>query len=163
VIFFEHKGLYRQVYSKTPEPDADYLLPFGSARVVRPGDDLTVVAWGRAVHMVQQALGLLAGDGAAPSVDVIDLRTIVPLDVETVLSSVRRTGRALVVHEAPLFAGMGAEIAAQIADGAFEALDAPVRRVGARDCFVAFAPDLEAAILPSIEGIAGAIRELLMY
>jgi len=163
VIFFEHKGLYRQVYSKTPEPDAGYLLPFGRARVVLPGDDLTVIAWGRTVHMVQQALGQLAGEGAAPSVELIDLRTIVPLDIETVLTSVRRTGRALVVHEAPLFAGMGAEVAAQIADGAFESLDAPVRRVGARDCFVAFAPDLETAILPSVEQISGAIRELLMF
>jgi 2-oxoisovalerate dehydrogenase E1 component len=163
VIFFEHKGLYRQVYSKTQEPDADYLLPFGSARIVRPGDDLTVIAWGRTVHMVQQALGQLAGAGAEPSVEVIDLRTIVPLDIETVLTSARRTGRALVVHEAPLFAGMGAEVAAQIADGAFESLDAPVRRVGARDCFVAFAPNLETAILPSVEEIAGAIRELLMF
>ena len=163
VIFFEHKGLYRQVYSKTPEPDADYLLPFGLARVVRPGDNLTVIAWGRTVHMVQQALGQLSGDGAEPSVEVIDLRTIVPLDIETVLTSVRRTGRVLVVHEAPLFAGMGAEIAAQIADGAFESLDAPVRRIGARDCFVAFASNLETAILPSVEEIAGAIRELLMF
>jgi 2-oxoisovalerate dehydrogenase E1 component len=163
VIFFEHKGLYRQVYSKTQEPDADYLLPFGRARIVRPGDDLTVIAWGRTVHMVQQALGQLAGAGAEPSVEVIDLRTIVPLDIETVLTSARRTGRALVVHEAPLFAGMGAEVAAQIADGAFESLDAPVRRVGARDCFVAFAPNLETAILPSVEEIAGAIRELLMF
>jgi 2-oxoisovalerate dehydrogenase E1 component len=163
VIFFEHKGLYRQVYSKTPEPDADYLLPFGLARVVRPGDNLTVIAWGRTVHMVQQALGQLSGDGAEPSVEVIDLRTIVPLDIETVLTSVRRTGRVLVVHEAPLFAGMGAEIAAQIADGAFESLDAPVRRIGARDCFVAFASNLETAILPSVEDIAGAIRELLMF
>lgn len=163
VIFFEHKGLYRQVYSKTKEPDADYLLPFGQARIVRPGDDLTVVAWGRTVHMAQQALGQMAGDGAEPSVELIDLRTIVPLDIETVLTSVRRTGRAMVVHEAPLFAGMGAEIAAQIADGAFESLDAPVRRVGARDSFVAFAPNLETAILPSVDGIAGAMRELLMF
>jgi 2-oxoisovalerate dehydrogenase E1 component len=163
VIFFEHKGLYRQVYSKTQEPDADYLLPFGRARIVRPGNDLTVVAWGRTVHMVQQALGQMAGDGAEPSVELIDLRTIVPLDIETVLTSVRRTGRAMVVHEAPLFAGMGAEVAAQIADGAFESLDAPVRRVGARDSFVAFAPNLENEILPSVEGIAGAMRELLMF
>ncbi len=163
VLFFEHKGLYRQVYTKSPEPGPDYLIPFGKARTVRPGEELTVIAWGRAVHMALQALGQIASDGGERSVEVIDLRTIVPMDVETVLESVRRTGRALVVHEAPLFAGMGAEVAARIADAAFESLDAPVRRVAALDCFVPFAPNLEAAILPSVEQIGAAIREILAY
>ncbi|MFQ5876367.1 MAG: thiamine pyrophosphate-dependent enzyme [Acidobacteriota bacterium] len=163
VLFFEHKGLYRQVYSKSPEPGPDYLIPFGKARTVLRGDDLTLVAWGRAVHMAQQALSQMAGDGGRPSVELIDLRTIVPMDIDAVLESVRRTGRALVVHEAPLFGGMGGEVAALIADRAFEFLDAPVRRLGARDCFVPFAPNLEAAVLPSVEGIAAAIRELLAY
>lgn len=163
VLFFEHKGLYRQVYTKSPEPGLDYLIPFGRARTVRSGDDLTVIAWGRAVHMVQQALGQIAGEGNEVSVDLIDLRTIVPMDIETVLSSVRRTTRALVVHEAPIFAGMGGEVAARIADEAFDYLDAPVRRVGALDCFVPFAPNLEVAVLPSVEGIATAIRDLLAY
>src|SRR6266571_3778225 len=164
VLFFEHKGLYRQVYTKTPEPGPDYLIPFGKARIVRRGDDLTVVAWGRTVHMVQQALSeVAAASGGEPSVEVIDLRTIVPMDIETVLESVARTGRALVAHEAPLFAGMGGEIAAVIADRGFEYLDAPVRRVGAKDCFVPFAPNLEAAVLPSVEQIAQAIKDLLAY
>ncbi len=163
VLFFEHKGLYRQVYTKTPEPGPDYLIPFGKARVARSGDDLTVVAWGRTVHMVQQALGQVAADGAGPSVEVLDLRTIVPMDLDAIVASARRTGRVLVVHEAPLFAGMGAEVAARVADAAFEHLDAPVRRVGARDCFVPFAPNLEAAVLPSVEQIAAAIRDLLAY
>ncbi len=163
VLFFEHKGLYRQVYSKTPEPGPDYVIPFGKARVVRPGDDLTVVAWGRTVHMAQQALGILASEGSEPSVEILDLRTIVPMDIEAVVLSVRRTGKALVAHEAPLFAGMGGEVAARIADEAFDHLDAPVRRVGARDCFVPFAPDLETAILPSVEEIAQAIRDLLAF
>jgi 2-oxoisovalerate dehydrogenase E1 component len=163
VLFFEHKGLYRQVYTKSPEPDADYLIPFGRARIVRPGDELTVIAWGRTVHLVLQALGQLAKEGREPSVDLIDLRTIVPMDMETVLDSVRRTGRALVAHEAPLFGGMGADVAARIADEAFEFLDAPVRRIGAQDCFVPFAPNLEAAVLPSMDGIASAIRDLLAY
>jgi len=163
VLFFEHKGLYRQVYTKSPEPGPDYLIPFGKARIVRPGEELTVIAWGRAVHMALQALGQIASDGGERSVEVIDLRTIVPMDVETVLESVRRTGRALVVHEAPLFAGMGAEVAARIADAAFESLDAPVRRVAALDCFVPFAPNLEAAVLPSVEQIGAAIREILAY
>jgi 2-oxoisovalerate dehydrogenase E1 component len=163
VLFFEHKGLYRQVYTKTPEPGSDYLLPFGKAKVVREGTDLTIVAWGRTVHMAQQALGLLAGQGTEPQAEIIDLRTIVPMDIDTVLASVRRTGRALVAHEAPVFAGMGAEVAACIADGAFDSLDAPVRRVGARDCFVPFAPNLETVILPSVEQIAAAIKDLLQY
>jgi 2-oxoisovalerate dehydrogenase E1 component len=163
VLFFEHKGLYRQVYTKTPEPGPDYLLPFGRAKIVRPGNGLTIIAWGRTVHMAQQAVGLLAGDGEEPDAEIIDLRTIVPMDLDTVLASVRRTGRALVAHEAPLFAGMGAEIAARIADAAFESLDAPVRRIGARDCFVPFAPNLEAAILPSVEQVAAAIKDLLRY
>jgi 2-oxoisovalerate dehydrogenase E1 component len=163
VIFFEHKGLYRQVYSKSPEPGPDYVLPFGKARVVREGNDLTVVAWGRTVHMAQQALGALASEGEEPSVEILDLRTIVPLDLDAVYASVRKTGRVLVAHEAPMLAGMGAEVAARIADAAFDRLDAPVRRVAARDSFVPFAPNLEAAVLPSVEEIAAAIRDLLRY
>jgi len=164
ILFFEHKGLYRQVYTKTPEPGPDYLVPFGKARIVRQGDDLTVIAWGRTVHMVQQALSQVGGEtGREPSVEVIDLRTIVPMDIEAVLRSVTRTGKAIVAHEAPVFAGMGAEVAARIGDLAFESLDAPVRRVGAKDSFVPFAPNLEAAVLPGVEEIARAIRELLEY
>jgi len=163
VIFFEHKGLYRQVYSKSLEPGPEYVLPFGRARVVREGSDLTVVAWGRTVHMAQQALGALASEGTEPSVEILDLRTIVPLDLDTVYASVRKTGRVLVAHEAPMLAGMGAEVAARIADASFDSLDAPVRRVAARDSFVPFAPNLEAAVLPSVEEIAAAIRQLLTY
>jgi len=163
VLFFEHKGLYRQVYTKSPEPGPDYLVPFGKARVVREGGDLTIIAWGRTVHMALQSLSQIAAGGGEPSVEVIDLRTIVPMDFETILASVRRTGRALVVHEAPIFGGMGGEVAARIADEAFDALDAPVRRVGALDCFVPFAPNLEAAVLPSVEQITAAVKELLEY
>ena len=163
VIFFEHKGLYRQVYSKSLEPGPEYVLPFGQAKVVREGGDLTVVAWGRTVNMAQQALGALAAEGTEPSVEILDLRTIVPLDLDAVYASVRKTGRVLVAHEAPMLAGMGAEVAARIADATFESLDAPVRRVAARDSFVPFAPNLEAAVLPSVEEIAAAIRELLTY
>src|SRR5260221_4644705 len=158
VLFFEHKGLYRQVYTKTPEPGPGYLVPFGKARTVRRGDDLTVVAWGRTVHMALQALGQLAAQGSEPSVEILDLRTIVPMDLDAILESAKRTGRVLVAHEAPLFAGIGAEVAARIADVAFEFLDAPVRRIGARDCFVPFAPNLEAAVLPSVEQITAGIQ-----
>jgi 2-oxoisovalerate dehydrogenase E1 component len=161
VLFLEHKGLYRQVYSKSPEPDADYLIPFGRARTVREGSDLTVVSWGRAVHMVNQALTKM-GD-RAPSVDLIDLRTIMPLDMEAVVHSIRRTGRALVVHEDSVFMGFGAELGARIASEAFEYLDAPVRRVGALDSFVPFAPNLEGAVLPSVEGIGKEIADLAAY
>jgi 2-oxoisovalerate dehydrogenase E1 component len=163
VLFFEHKGLYRQVFTKTPEPGPDYLLPFGQAAIVRAGTDVTVVTWGRTVHMAQQALGQLAAQGEEPSAEIIDLRTIVPMDIETVVASVRRTGRVLVAHEAPLFAGMGAEVVAKIADAAFDSLDAPVRRVGALDSFVPFAPNLETAVLPSVDQIAAALRDLMRY
>ncbi len=161
VLFLEHKGLYRQVYSKAPEPDPDYLVPFGRARVESEGTDLTVITWGRTVHMVTQVLSRMGA--GAPSAEVIDLRTIVPLDEETVLESVRKTGKALIVHEDAVFMGFGAELAALIADGAFEHLDAPVRRVGALDSFVPFAPNLESAVLPSLEGIEAAIRDLAAY
>ena len=161
VLFLEHKGLYRQVYTKGLEPDADYLIPFGKSKVVSHGTDLTVVTWGRGVPMTQQALSKMGDD--APSVEVLDLRSIVPLDQEGILESVRRTGKALVVHEDSVFMGFGAEIVAQIAASAFEYLDAPVQRVGAVDCFVPFAPNLEAAVLPSVDGIVQAIQELAAY
>jgi len=113
---------------------------------------------------VQQGISrVAAGAGGEPKVEVIDLRTMAPLDIDTVIASVARTGRALVAHEAPLFVGMGGEIAAVVADRGFEYLDAPVRRVGARDSFVPFAPNLEAAVLPSVEEIAQAIKDLLAY
>ena len=161
VLFLEHKGLYRQVYTKGLEPDADYLVPFGKSKVVSQGTDLTVVTWGRGVPMTQQALSKMGDD--APSVEVLDLRSIVPLDQEGILESVRRTGKVLVVHEDSVFMGFGAEIVAQIAASVFEHLDAPVQRVGAEDCFVPFASNLEAAVLPSVDGIVEAIRELAAY
>ncbi len=161
VLFLEHKGLYRQVFTKSPEPDADYLVPFGKARRVSEGTEITVVSWGRTVHMVSQALTRMGAE--APSVDLIDLRTLVPLDMEAVLESVRRTGRALVVHEDSVFMGFGAELAARIAAEGFEYLDAPVRRVGALDSFVPFAPELESTVLPSVEGIGKEMADLVAY
>ena len=161
VLFLEHKGLYRQVYSKSPEPDPDYIVPFGRARIAREGRDITVVTWGSGVHRSLTAAGRLAASGV--SVEVIDLRTIVPLDEETVMASVRRTGRALVVHEAIRTGGFGGEVAARIADEAFDYLDAPVRRVAALDSFCPFAPSLEAAVLPSTEDIELELRALAAY
>ncbi len=161
VIFFEHKGLYRQVFSKSPEPDPEWLLPFGKARIARPGTDLTAITWGSGVVRCERAAAELEKDGF--SVEVIDLRTLVPLDEEAVFASVRKTGKAIVVHEANLTGGFGGEIAARIADRCFADLDAPVRRVAAKDCFPPYAPSLEAAILPSQEDVTNAVRELARW
>jgi 2-oxoisovalerate dehydrogenase E1 component len=161
VIFFEHKGLYRQVFSKSPEPDPEWLLPFGKARIARAGTDLTAITWGSGVVRCERAAAELEKDGF--SVEVIDLRTLVPLDEEAVFASVRKTGKAIVVHEANLTGGFGGEIAARIADRCFADLDAPVRRVAAKDCFPPYAPSLEAAILPSQEDVTNAVRELARW
>ena len=161
VIFFEHKGLYRQVFSKSLEPDADYLIPFGKGRIVQAGTDLTAITWGSGVVRCQRAAAELARDGF--SVEVIDLRTLVPLDEEMIFTSVRKTGKAIVVHEAPLNNGFGGEVAARIADACFDVLDAPVRRCAAKDCFPPYAPSLEAAVLPSQEDVTAAIRELARW
>jgi 2-oxoisovalerate dehydrogenase E1 component len=162
VLFFEHKGLYRQVYSKRPEPGPDHLIPFGRARTVREGKDLTAITWGSGVIRCERAAVELAEDDGI-SVEVIDLRTIVPMDVETVIGSVKKTGRAMIVHEAPLFGGLGGELAGQISRDAFEWLDAPVVRIGAKDCFVPFAPPLETEVLPSQQEVTSAARELARY
>jgi len=161
VIFMEHKGLYRQVYSKSPEPDAEWLLPFGKARVAREGTDVTAITWGSGVVRCERASDALREEGV--SVEVIDLRTIVPWDVETVLASVRKTGKAIVVHEAIMTGGFGGEVASRIASDAFDHLDGPVRRVAAKDSFVPYAPSLEAFVLPSQEEVTEAIRELAAY
>jgi len=161
VLFLEHKGLYRQVYSKAPEPSEEYLIPFGKARIVREGTDMTVVTWGSGVNRAVTAASRLAEAGV--SVEVLDVRTIVPLDEERIFESVKKTGRVLVVHEAIRTVGFGGEIAARIADAAFEYLDAPVKRVTALDSFCPFAPTLESAVLPSVEDVEAALRELSAY
>jgi 2-oxoisovalerate dehydrogenase E1 component len=161
VLFLEHKGLYRQSYAAAPEPDADYLLPFGKARVVREGDDLTIVTWGALVHKSLEAAKLLEKEGA--SVEVIDIRTISPLDTQTIVNSVKKTSKVLVAHEDTLFQGFGAEIGAQIAEQAFEYLDGPVKRLGGADVPIPFNSDLEKAALPQIEDVVDAARALLEY
>jgi 2-oxoisovalerate dehydrogenase E1 component len=162
VLFLEHKHLLRQPYTRDPFPEADWVLPFGHGDVRRPGDDLTVITWGATVQKSLEAAAALEEEGAG-SVEVIDLRTISPWDQDLVGESVRRTGRALVVHEDVLTGGFGGEIAAWIASEVFEHLDAPVRRVGALDTHVAYAPVLEKAILPQVDDIAAAARSLLAY
>ena len=162
VLFLEHKGLYRQVYTKSLEPDADYLLPFGKARIERAGTDVSVITWGSGVYRAVQAAKRLEDEHGA-SVEVIDLRTLLPMDIATVIDSVRRTSKALVLHEAQVFGGLGGEIAARIADEGFEYLDAPIKRIGARESFVPFAGNLESAVLPDADQVTAGLLELLQY
>ena len=162
VIFLEHKHLYRQTHNKAAYPGPDYTVPFGKAARVREGSDLTVVTYGATVVRAVQAARRLEEETDA-TVDVLDLRSLAPYDWEAIAASVRRTSRALVVHEDILSFGFGAEIAARIADELFAELDAPVRRVGAKDTFVAYAPALEEVILPQPDSILAAMRSLLRY
>jgi len=161
VIFMEHKGLYRQGYAASLEPDADYVLPFGVAAVKRAGNDITVVTYGAMVQKSLEAAKKMDEKGF--SVEVIDLRTMNPLDTETIVASVNKTGKVLVVHEDTLFAGFGAEIAALIARNCFESLDGPVMRVGALDTPVPYSPPLEDAMLPNERKILAALEELAAY
>jgi len=161
VLFLEHKHLLRQPYTRAPMPGPDYRVPLGKGRVVLDGDELTIVTWGATVEKSRQAAASLAEAGA--SVGVVDLRSIRPWDQELVAEQVARSGRVLVVHEDTLTGGFGGEVAAWVAEHCFEDLDAPVRRVGAADTHVAYAPVLERAILPQVEGIAAAAAELLAY
>jgi 2-oxoisovalerate dehydrogenase E1 component len=161
VLFLEHKHLYRQPHAKAPYPGADYMVPFGKARLVREGANVTVVTWGATVNRAALAAQRLEADGIG--VEVIDLRTLVPWDREAVAASVRKTARALVLHEDVLTAGFGGEVAAWIGEELFDSLDAPVRRIGATDTPVGYAPDLEDAILPQVDGITAALRDLARY
>jgi len=161
VLFMEHKGLYRQGYAATEEPDSDYLLPFGKGRVVLEGNDLTIVAWGAMVQKSIEATQLLGL--ANDVVDVIDLRTLNPIDMDLIESSITKTSKVLVVHEDNMTNGPGAEISALIADRFFELLDGPVRRVAAKDSPVPFNWVIEEKVLPQTEDIANVIQELLEY
>jgi 2-oxoisovalerate dehydrogenase E1 component len=161
VIFMEHKGLYRQGYAASPEPDADYVLPFGIAAVKRQGSDITIVTYGAMVQKSLEAAKKMEENGV--SVEVIDLRTLNPLDTETIFTSVKKTGKILIVHEDTLTAGFGAEIAARVAKECFEQLDGPVMRVAALDTPVPYSPPLEDAMLPNERKIIAALEELSAY
>lgn len=161
VLFLEHKHLYRQVYNKSEYPSKDFLIPFGKARKVREGNDVTIVTFGALVERSNQAAKRLEQQGI--TVDLIDLRTLVPYDWDAIVDSVKKTSRVIVAHEDPISYGYGAEIAARISDELFEYLDAPVRRVGATDTFVAYAPQVEDFILPQSEDVETAVRELMKY
>jgi 2-oxoisovalerate dehydrogenase E1 component len=161
VLFLEHKGLYRQGYAAAQEPPEDFLLPFGQAAVRKEGADATIVTYGYLVQQSLEAARILEIKGV--SVEVIDLRTLNPLDEDTVYDSVRKTNRALLVHEDTLTAGFGAEIAARIAEHCFEHLDAPIMRVAAMDIPVPYSPPLEDAMLPNKQNIITAIEHLVRY
>jgi 2-oxoisovalerate dehydrogenase E1 component len=162
VLFLEHKHLYRQVYNKGRYPGSEYMIPFGRANVVKEGEDLTIVTCGALVKRSMDAVKAYEKEHDR-TVEVIDLRTISPLDMETVAASVRKTNRVMVVHEDAVTYGHGAEIAAQIADECFQWLDAPVKRVGALHTWVAYAPQLEEVILPQAGRITPAIEELIAW
>ena len=159
VLVLEHKHLYRQTYNKAPYPGPNFMIPFGKARVARPGSDVTVVTYGAVVQRaLVAAQEVQEHDGI--DVEVIDLRSLSPVDWQTVERSVKKTNKVIVAYEDSLSWGYGAEIAAHIADHCFPWLDAPVRRIAATDTFVAYAPDLEDAILPQATGVAAGIREI---
>ena len=162
VLFCEHKGLYRQGFASSPEPDPDYLVPFGVAKIRKQGDDVTVVTWGM---MVQRSLDAAAKieQHMGVSIEVLDLRTLNPLDRESILASVRKTGKLLIVHEDTLTGGFGAEIAAIVASEAFERLDAPIQRVGAKDSPIPYSPPLESAVLPQEADVVAALEKLARY
>ncbi|MGD8872011.1 MAG: dehydrogenase E1 component subunit alpha/beta [Gemmatimonadota bacterium] len=162
VLFLEHKHLYRQVYNKGRDPGPDFMIPFGKAKVRREGSDLTIVTCGALVKRSLDAAKLAAVEHDI-EVEVIDLRTISPLDMERVADSVKKTNRVLVVHEDSLSWGVGAEIAARVADELFPWLDAPVRRVGSLDTWVAYAPNLEDATLPQTADVLQAVIGLASY
>ena len=161
VLFLEHKGLYRQNFAATPEPDSSYLLPFGLAKVVRKGTDITIITYGMMVQRSLEAARRMEAEGV--SVEIIDLRTLNPLDRETMLASVKKNGKVLIVHEDTLTGGFGAELAAIIAGDAFQYLDAPVRRVAAKDSPVPYSPPLEYAMLPQEADISQALQDLAQF
>ena len=158
VLFFEHKGLYRQGYAASPEPDENYLLEFGKAKIVQEGNDITIVTWGA---IVQKSIEAAKKSGY--SVEIIDIRTLNPLDIDTILESVKKTNRVIVAHEDVITSGFGAEIVSQISDKAFEYLDAPIKRVASQDSHVAYAPVLEDEILVQTSWISDCITEVMKF
>ena len=159
VLFFEHKHLYRRI--KAEVPDERYTTPLGKARLHREGEDVAVITWGAMVYTATEAAQQLEGEDV--SVEIVDLRSIVPWDKEAVLASVRKCSKVLVLHEDTRTGGFGAEIAATIAEEAFEDLDAPVKRIAAPDTPVPFSPPLEKAFIPQVDDVAAGLRELAAY
>jgi len=161
ILFLEHKALYRQGFARSPEPDSDYLIEIGKGKMIREGSDLTIVTYGALVQKCHNMAKEHAKNGY--EIEVIDLRSIVPLDMEMVLKSIRKTNKLLIVHEDLEFIGLGAEISAQIADKAFEFLDAPIKRVAAKYSYIPFADPMEDYVLPNDNDIREAIEYLKNY
>ncbi len=161
VLFLEHKGLYRRVQAKTPEPDAEYFVPFGRGRLRREGSDVTIVTWGSTVYLALELARQMEAEGR--SIEIIDLRSIVPLDEALIYASIRKTSRVVVAHEDTFTMGFGAEVAARVAKNCFDSLDAPVTRIAARDSFVPSASTLETLVLPSVEDLRCGVEEVLAY
>jgi len=159
VVFFEHKALYRRV--KEDIPEGDFTVPIGKANVHRVGSHISVITYAAMVHTAAEAAEIVAKDGI--SVEVVDLRTLTPLDEETILESVKKTSKAIVLHEATLTGGFGGEIAARITEKAFEYLDGPVLRIAAPDTPVPFSQTLEDAYLPSVDKVVEKLRWLAAY
>ncbi len=159
VIFFEHKGLYRKIKGEVPE--GEYMIPLGKANVILEGNDASIICYGSTVHMALEVAERMQKEGI--SIEVVDIRTLVPFDEETVLRSVRKTNRVLITHEATLTGGFAGEISARITEKAFDSLDAPIKRVAAFDSPTPFAPTLEKAMLPNADKIHAELLNLLSY
>jgi 2-oxoisovalerate dehydrogenase E1 component len=161
VMFLEHKHLYRQPYNRSEYPGPDYTIPFGKARMVKEGTDVSIITYGAVVHRAEVAAAALQREGM--SVEILDLRSLSPYDWEAIAATVRKTHRVIVAYEDMLSWGYGAEIAARIADELFDELDAPIKRVAAMDTFCAYQPKLEDVILPQTDHITAAVKHLLAY
>ncbi|MFB3777853.1 MAG: alpha-ketoacid dehydrogenase subunit beta [Bryobacteraceae bacterium] len=159
VVFFEHKALYRRI--KEDLPEQEYTVPIGKARVHREGKDLTIITYGAMVYVAEEAAGELAKEGV--SVEIVDMRTLLPIDEETILASVRKTSKAILLHEDVLTGGIGGEIAARIGERAFEYLDGPVVRIAAPDTPIPYSPPLEDAFLPNAAKVVEKARWLVRY
>jgi len=160
VLYFEHKRLYRSL--KEDLPEGDFTVPIGLAEVRQPGNDLSIITYGGTLNQCLDAVRIVEKEEGT-SVEVLDLRTLLPLDREAILTTTRKTGKVLIVHEDRTTGGIGGEVAAIIGEYAFEALDAPVRRLGAADTHIAFSPPMEEFILPNSNKIVEAIRSLASY
>ncbi|MHC4411337.1 MAG: alpha-ketoacid dehydrogenase subunit beta [Planctomycetota bacterium] len=162
VLFLEHKHLYRQTYNRSPYPGQEYMIPFGKGSIVREGSDVAIITYGALVERSRRAARKLAEEDGIEAT-ILDLRTIQPYDWELIAETVRKTNRVVVAYEDNRSWGWGAEIAARIADELFEHLDAPVKRLGALDTFVAYAPVLEDTILPQIDDLVRIARDAVGY
>jgi 2-oxoisovalerate dehydrogenase E1 component len=163
VLFLEHKKLYREPYNRSPHPGEDYTIPFGRARLVKPGRSATLITYGALVQKALQAATQIERRDPEISIEILDLRSLAPYDWDAIRESVEKTSRVLIAHEDTLSWGYGAEIAARIASELFDRLDAPVRRLGALDTWVGYHPQLEAAILPQTETLVAELDKLLAY